>query len=102
MPISASAKKSLRVATRNQKTNVTFKTNLKLTIKKFLATPTTDGLKDVFSMLDKAVKNNVFHKNKTARLKSSYSKIAEGKVTVVKTAKKTIKKSTKKSTKKMK
>ncbi len=86
MPISASAKKSLRVANRNHKVNVTFKTNLRLTIKKFLASPSSEGLKDVFSILDKAVKNNLFHKNKTARLKSEYNKIADGKVQVAKVA----------------
>ncbi len=98
MPISASAKKSLRVAERNHKKNVTFKTNLRLAVKKFLASPSADSLKEVYSLLDKAVKNNIFHKNKTARLKSEYSKIADGKVAVSKTVvkKKTAKKGQKK------
>ncbi|NCC71452.1 30S ribosomal protein S20, partial [bacterium] len=33
-------------------------------VKKFLAKPTSDSLKEVYSVLDKAVKKNIFHKNK--------------------------------------
>jgi len=74
MPISLSAKKSLRKSLKNNKENVLFKTKLKLIVKKFLAKPTSESLKEVESVLDKAVKKGLFHKNKTARLKSNYSK----------------------------
>lgn len=77
MPISLSAKKSLRKSVKNRKVNVLFKNKLKLTVKKFLAKPSSEGLKEVYSVIDKAVKNNVFHKNKAARLKASYSKKVE-------------------------
>lgn len=77
MPISLSAKKSLRKSLRNRKQNLSFKKGLKTIIKAFLTKPSQDGLKKVYSGLDKAVKKNVFHKNKVARLKASYSKKVE-------------------------
>jgi ribosomal protein S20 len=100
MPISLSAKKSLRKSLKNHKDNVSFKNQLKTTVKKFLAKPTNDGLKEVYSILDKAVKKNLFHKNKTDRLKGQYSKKVgtEGVKKVVakkKIAKKIAKKKTK-------
>ncbi len=95
MPISLSAKKSLRKSVKNNRKNVLFKTKLKLTVKKFLAKPSADVLKNVYSLLDKAVKNGIYHKNKVARLKSNYSKKVKGDAQTVKktTAKKVTKKS---------
>jgi len=112
MPISLSAKKSLRKSLKNKKDNVSFKNKLKTTVKKFLAKPTSDSLKEVYSVLDKAVKKNIFHKNKTDRLKSQYSnkvgkevvkKVVSKKSIAKKAAgKKAVKKTSKKVTKKMK
>ena len=84
MPISLSAKKSLRKSLKNNKDNVLFKTKLKLTVKKFLVKPTTDSLKEVHSILDKAVKKGIFHKNKTSRLKANYAKKLKTGVTTTK------------------
>ncbi|HPT65693.1 MAG TPA: 30S ribosomal protein S20 [Candidatus Woesebacteria bacterium] len=78
MPISLSAKKSLRKSLKNHKDNVSFKNQLKTIVKKFLTKPTNDGLKEVYSILDKAVKKNIFHKNKSDRLKGQYSKKVVG------------------------
>lgn len=91
MPISLSAKKSLRKALKNREVNVSFKKEIKSVVKKFLVQPTVEGLKTVNSILDKAVKKNIFHKNKVARLKSRYSKKISKTETVVKTVKKTTK-----------
>ncbi len=104
MPISLSAKKSLRKALKNNKENVLFKTKLKLTVKKFLVKPSTDGLKEVYSILDKAVKNGVYHKNKTDRLKSNYTKKLKNGTETKSVSKKVVGKKTakKKATKKMK
>ena len=74
MPISLSAKKSLRKSIKNRKVNAVFKNKVKSTIKKYLLKPSEAGLKEVFSMLDKAKKNYVYHQNKVARLKSRMSK----------------------------
>ena len=105
MPISLSAKKSLRKSLKNHKDNVSFKNRLKATVKEFLSKPTNEGLKGVYSILDKAVKKNIFHKNKSDRLKSRYykkvgsegvKKVAAKKGAVKKVAKKVTKKTTKK------
>jgi ribosomal protein S20 len=108
MPISSSAKKSLRKALKNNRDNVSFKNKLRTIVKKFLAKPSAEGLKEVYSILDKAVKKNIFHKNKTDRLKSNYSKkigkegvkkVVAKKNPVKKVAKKVTKKTAKKKTK---
>ena len=95
MPITKSVKKSLRQSETKRKRNSGFKVNLKKTIKSFLAKPDQKGLKTVYSMLDKAGKNHIYHKNKVNRLKSNFSKKIE-KVASKKTVKKTVKKPTKK------
>ena len=74
MPISQSAKKSLRKSVKNHKSNLGVKNKLKLTLKLFLAKPNEDGLKSAHSMLDKAKKLGLIHKNKVARVKSQLSK----------------------------
>ena len=74
MPITKSVKKALRQSETRRKGNSGFKTNLKKTIKTFLAKPSQEGLKAVYSMLDKAGKKYIYHKNKVNRLKSNFSK----------------------------
>lgn len=101
MPISLSAKKSLRKSLKNHKDNVSFKNKLRAIVKKFLAKPTNEALKEVYSVLDKAVKYNIFHKNKTDRLKANYSKkVGTEGVKALATKKKLVKKVAKKATKK--
>jgi len=101
MPISLSAKKSLRKSLKNKKVNVSFKTKLKSIIKKFSAKPTEDGLNDVYSVLDKAIKNKIYHANKVSRLKAKYSKSAKsGETAKVEVKKKAAKKVSKKNSKK--
>ena len=97
MPIGRSAKKSLRKTVKNHDTNLSLKNKIKLAIKKFLAKPTEKGLNEVNSAMDKGIKKNLLHKNKVARLKSSYSKKvgAEGKVVVKAKAKPKAKKTAK-------
>ncbi len=95
MPISLSAKKSLRKSLKNYKENVLFKNKIKLTIKSFLAKPTNEAFKEVASIVDKAVKKGLYHKNKSSRLKSNFSKrLKDGGAAkvVVKTVKKVAKK----------
>jgi len=74
MPITKSVKKALRQSEKRRKRNSGFKINLKKTIKSFLAKPSPEGLKAVYSMLDKAGKKYIYHKNKVNRLKSNFSK----------------------------
>ncbi len=70
MPIGASAKKSLRVAKRQALENKVMKARIKNQTKK----TTTETLPLTYSLLDKAAKNHIIHKNKAARLKSRLAK----------------------------
>ena len=105
MPISLSAKKSLRKSLKNNKENVLFKNKIKLTIKSFLAKPTVEAFKEATSIVDKAVKKGLFHKNKSSRLKAKFAKqLKSGEAVKQVKTKKAVKKSTKaktKATKKM-
>jgi small subunit ribosomal protein S20 len=74
MPQIASAKKALRQSLKRKKSNQSFKKLLKDLEKKYLSKPTEEGLRRVFSALDKAVKKNLVHKNKAARVKSNLCK----------------------------
>ncbi|MCL4384355.1 30S ribosomal protein S20 [Patescibacteria group bacterium] len=74
MPIGLSAKKSLRKSIKNHKANVVFKSKVHGETKSFLAKPSVDGLKKLYSILDKAVKKHLIHANKAARLKAQFSK----------------------------
>ncbi len=97
MPISLSAKKSQRKSLKNYKENVLFKNKVKLTIKNFLLKPTDEGLKEAYSMVDKAVKSGLYHFNKGSRLKAKFVKQLKNKEMVkphIKT-KKAIKKNVK-------
>ncbi len=74
MPISLSAKRALRKSVANYQVNRAFKDEYKKLVKQYLAKPGQELLNKVFSSLDKAVKSHVFHKNKSARLKSQLAK----------------------------
>jgi small subunit ribosomal protein S20 len=102
MPISASSKKSLRKSIKNHKANSFLKNKFRDLVKKFTAKPTIENMKEAQSMLDKAVKKGILHKNKVARMKSQLSKKigGEGLKVVKKVAKKVVKKVNKKTVKK--
>jgi ribosomal protein S20 len=74
MPISLSAKKSNRKASKNRKANVIWKNRYKEIVKKFLLAPSKESLQEVYSMVDKLSKHFIFHKNKASRLKSKFSR----------------------------
>jgi len=93
MPVIVSTKRALRKATTNHTNNVAFKEVYKKIVKDFVAKPSVEGLKEVFSKLDKAGKRELFHKNKISRLKSQYSKrLSNPKVEIKVKAKKKVKK----------
>jgi small subunit ribosomal protein S20 len=100
MPISRSAKKSLRKSITNRKSNLTLKNKFKEVVKKFLLKPDANKAGEMQSMVDKAVKRGIIHKNKAARIKSRLSKkigkTAEAKVVKKAVKKKTVKKTSKK------
>ncbi|OGD61747.1 hypothetical protein A3A71_00360 [Candidatus Berkelbacteria bacterium RIFCSPLOWO2_01_FULL_50_28] len=85
MPISKSAKKALRSAEAKAAQNRTRRYLIKAATKNV----TPDTLPKAVSLIDKAVKWGIFHKNKAARLKSALSKkiTAKAGVTKIGTAK---------------
>ena len=74
MPIGKSAKKSLRQSRTHHLRNVSFRQKLRQAIRVFGAKPSLKTFEPVQSLLDKAVKENIFHPHKTARLKSRFAK----------------------------
>jgi|TARA_B110001450_G_scaffold232699_1_gene235425 small subunit ribosomal protein S20 len=88
MANSKSAKKRIRVNERNRLENRVYKGNVKSTIKNYLdqlknyqksqnsedKQKAQEILQVAYSRIDKAVKKNIFHKNKAARKKSQLSK----------------------------
>jgi len=108
MPIGRSAKKSLRKSIKLNQVNSLFRKSVKKLVKAFNNKPTDDNWKKLSSILDKAIKKNILHKNKVARLKSRYAKMiktpavkatkvvkASKVVKVKKTVKKTVKRTAK-------
>lgn len=75
MPVLKSSKKALKVAKRRKTENDTLRKKLRLAQKSFGASPSKETLKKVFSAIDTAAKNHIFHKNKAAHLKSQFSKL---------------------------
>ena len=70
MPISKSAKKSLRVSQHKTALN----RHRKALIKEALKNVTAETASKAVSMIDKGVKWNLFHQNKAARMKSALTK----------------------------
>lgn len=86
MPQRHSGVKELRKNRKNKMRNLDIKTDLKLTIKKYLISikdkntqESQTNLKLVHKKLDKAAKRNILAKNTVARRKSNFSKLIKSK-----------------------
>lgn len=79
MPVIKSAIKKLRQDKKREIQNDLKRRSLKSLVNKAKKTPSAKTVQAAFSALDRAVKNNLIHKNKAARTKSSLSKNLEGK-----------------------
>ena len=77
MPIIKSAIKRVKQAARRNEQNVATKKDIKAATKAFLLKPTANGLSEVQSAIDTAVKKNVLEKNTAALRKAQYAKIAK-------------------------
>lgn len=75
MPITKSATKALRKDRRRRLINIKVKDVLKKAIKDFEKKATDKTIQKYYSVIDTAVKKNLLHKNKAARLKSKVKKI---------------------------
>lgn len=87
MPVIKSAIKKLRKDRIRKERNDEFRKNLDKAIKKASKLTSVTKLTAAISLLDKAAKKNVIHKNKASRLKSRLVKLASAK-TVEKTKQK--------------
>jgi len=79
MPVKKHAIKALKVDIRRAKENASSRKAMKAAIKVVTSTKAKDNKKasaKVQSLIDKAVKNGVIHKNKAARLNSRLAKTA--------------------------
>ena len=74
MPILKNAKKALRASESKRLVNQSVKTKVKTDLDKVLKSKKVDDLAKAFSSIDKAVKKNLIHKNKAARLKARANK----------------------------
>ncbi len=75
MPQHKSAKKRLKTGLKNQARNRAARSTLKRTIKtihEWPADKAAEAIKNMHSMLDRAVNRGLIHKNKAARLKSHF------------------------------
>jgi small subunit ribosomal protein S20 len=73
MPVIPNAIRKQRADKRKGVVNLRIKRSLRLAISGMRKKPSEKKLVDVFSKLDKAVKGDVIHKNRAARLKSRLS-----------------------------
>jgi len=85
MPQRRTAIKDLRKAHTKHLHNLQIKTDLKKTIKKFVAVASDkkadakELLKEIYKKFDKAAKRGVYHKKTAARRKSRFAKILAAK-----------------------
>lgn len=77
MPVIKSAIKKYRRDKKKEKENNVFRKKLSDSIRAAKKQKTSKTVAQAFSIVDKAVKKNMLHKNKAARIKSSLSKLAK-------------------------
>lgn len=75
MPLLRNAKKALRASAAKAEINRQVKSRVKTALDAVKAQPTAENMATAFSSLDKALKRNLFHANKVARLKSQISRL---------------------------
>jgi ribosomal protein S20 len=77
MPIIKSAQKRMRQDQKRYAKNLRVKRELRDALKAFKAKPSFDGMKDVQSKIDTAIKKNVLKKNTGARRMAAISRFAK-------------------------
>lgn len=87
MPVIKSAIKKLRRDRKREKENEAFISRMENAVRKARKSKSKKDVSGAFSLLDKALKKHLIHKNKAARLKSGISKADSTKPSVLKPAK---------------
>jgi small subunit ribosomal protein S20 len=98
MPVTKTAKRALRSSQKKRAVNSKIRARLEASIRKAKKEKTPTSVKHAISVVDKAAKKKVIHKNKAARIKGTLSKL--GSNPFKKSAPKSSKKTTKKAKKK--
>ncbi len=75
MPVTKTAKRALRSSKRKEASNKTLVSRLEIAMRNAKKSPSAKNISLATSLVDIAAKNNIFHKNKAARLKSRLSKL---------------------------
>lgn len=76
MPVTKTAERALRSSQRKRKVNLSIERNLQIAIKKAKKSKSKESIRKAISLADKAAKKKFIHPNKSARIKSSLSKLA--------------------------
>ena len=77
MPVIKSAIKKMRQDKKREKANDDFRAKLEQSIRNAKKTKSAKAVVEATSLVDRAAKNNILHKNKAARLKSQLAKVAK-------------------------
>lgn len=77
MPVIKSAIKKLRQDRKHEKQNDILRDALKSAVRSAKKTKSAKAVTKAMSIVDKSAKNNIIHKNKASRMKSSLAKIAK-------------------------
>lgn len=98
MPVTKTAKRALRSSKKKKAVNQKIRARLEASIRTAKKEKTPSSVREAISVVDKAAKKNVIHKNKAGRIKSTLSKLGSNpfKKSSAKTSKKTTKKPKKK------
>lgn len=75
MPILKNAIKALKSQKKKNVFNNLVRAKMRGELKSFVVKPTKDDLNQVYSIVDKAAKKKIIHKNKAARIKSKMQKL---------------------------
>jgi small subunit ribosomal protein S20 len=75
MPVTKTAKRALRGSKRKQKVNKSIIAKLEIAMREAKLSKKTSAVQKAVSLLDRANKKKVIHKNKAARIKSQLSKL---------------------------
>lgn len=79
MPVTKTAKRALRGSIEKNAVNQVIRGNLDIAQRIAKKKPTLVNVSKVFSLADRAVKKHTLHRNKAARIKSSFSKLLTSK-----------------------
>ena len=77
MPVIKSAIKKMRQDKKREKTNDDFRAKLERAIRNAEKTKSGKAVVEATSLVDRAAKNNIIHKNKASRIKSQLSKLSK-------------------------